>query len=268
MRLVNYGTLVAPYDLCACADIGDVPVNPDQCGRHAWRASRPMIRDLQRAGVTPLSIGGDHIVSYPILRALGAKRAARHDPRGCAQRHRRHLFRRPEAHPRHAVPARHRGWRARSRSAWSRSASAAPCIPPDERAMGARSGHPHHRHGGGRREGHCPTPSPRRGGWSATAPTYFTFDINSIDPAFAPGTGTPEIGGFTSREALQLVRGFRHLDLVGADMVEVSPPLDPDRQHGAGRRLDRLRAAVPPGRSPLGAGGPAGRGAACAAVQG
>ena len=58
------------------------------------------------------------------------------------------------------------------------------------------------------------------------APTYFTFDIDSIDPAFAPGTGTPEIGGFTSREALQLVRGFRHLNLVGADMVEVSPPLD------------------------------------------
>jgi guanidinopropionase len=59
-----------------------------------------------------------------------------------------------------------------------------------------------------------------------SAPAYFTFDIDAVDPAFAPGTGTPEIGGFTSREALQLVRGFRHLDLVGADMVEVSPPLD------------------------------------------
>jgi guanidinopropionase len=58
-------------------------------------------------------------------------------------------------------------------------------------------------------------------------PTYFTFDVDSIDPAFAPGTGTPEIGGFTTREALQLVRGFRQLDLVGADVVEVSPPLDP-----------------------------------------
>ena len=81
-----------------------------------------------------------------------------------------------------------------------------------------------------------------------TAPTYFTFDIDSIDPAFAPGTGTPEIGGFTSREALQLVRGFRHLNLVGADMVEVSPPLDQIRQHGAGRRLHRVRAALPAGR--------------------
>ena len=69
-------------------------------------------------------------------------------------------------------------------------------------------------------------PSPRRASVVGAAPTYFTFDIDSIDPAFAPGTGTPEIGGLTSREALQLVRGFRHLNLVGADMVEVSPPLD------------------------------------------
>ena len=79
-------------------------------------------------------------------------------------------------------------------------------------------------------------------------PTYFTFDIDSIDPAFAPGTGTPEIGGFTSREALQLVRGFRHLNLIGADMVEVSPPLDQSGRHGARRRVHRLRAALPVGR--------------------
>jgi len=51
--------------------------------------------------------------------------------------------------------------------------------------------------------------------------------VDALDPAFAPGTGTPEIGGFTAREALQLVRGFRSLDLIGADVVEVSPPLDP-----------------------------------------
>ncbi len=58
-------------------------------------------------------------------------------------------------------------------------------------------------------------------------PTYVSFDIDSLDPAFAPGTGTPEIGGFTSREALFLVRGLRGLNLVGADVVEVAPPLDP-----------------------------------------
>jgi guanidinopropionase len=57
-------------------------------------------------------------------------------------------------------------------------------------------------------------------------PTYVTFDIDSIDPSMAPGTGTPEIGGFTTREAQQLVRLLDGLTLVGADVVEVSPPFD------------------------------------------
>jgi guanidinopropionase len=57
-------------------------------------------------------------------------------------------------------------------------------------------------------------------------PTYVSFDIDSLDPAYAPGTGTPEIGGFTSREAQLMIRGLRGLNLVGADVVEVSPPFD------------------------------------------
>ena len=59
------------------------------------------------------------------------------------------------------------------------------------------------------------------------APTYLSYDIDSLDPVYAPGTGTPEVGGFTTREALGLLRGLRGLDLVGADVVEVAPPLDP-----------------------------------------
>ncbi|WP_205320029.1 arginase family protein, partial [Notoacmeibacter marinus] len=58
------------------------------------------------------------------------------------------------------------------------------------------------------------------------SPVYLTFDIDSIDPAFAPGTGTPEIAGLTTAEAMALIRGFRNLNYVGADMVEVSPPFD------------------------------------------
>jgi agmatinase len=57
-------------------------------------------------------------------------------------------------------------------------------------------------------------------------PTYLTFDIDAVDPAFAPGTGTPVPGGLTSREALQIVRSLVGLKLVGMDLVEVSPPLD------------------------------------------
>lgn len=61
---------------------------------------------------------------------------------------------------------------------------------------------------------------------TAQGPTYVTFDIDAADPAFAPGTGTPEVGGFTSHQLLQLVRGLNGLDLVGFDLVEVSPPFD------------------------------------------
>ena len=61
---------------------------------------------------------------------------------------------------------------------------------------------------------------------AAGKPVYVSFDIDAVDPAFAPGTGTPEVGGFTSYDALQLVRGLQGLNLVGFDLVEVSPPYD------------------------------------------
>jgi guanidinopropionase len=57
--------------------------------------------------------------------------------------------------------------------------------------------------------------------------TYVTFDIDSVDPSFAPGTGTPEIGGLSTREAQKMIRSLAGLNLVGADLVEVSPPFDP-----------------------------------------
>ena len=57
-------------------------------------------------------------------------------------------------------------------------------------------------------------------------PTYVSFDIDVIDPSIAPGTGTPEIGGITTREAQQMIRRLRGADIIGADLVEVSPPLD------------------------------------------
>lgn len=58
------------------------------------------------------------------------------------------------------------------------------------------------------------------------ASTYVSFDIDFVDPAFAPGTGTPEVGGPTSFEAISCVRALRGLDIIGADLVEVSPPFD------------------------------------------
>ena len=58
-------------------------------------------------------------------------------------------------------------------------------------------------------------------------PTYVSFDVDGLDPVYAPGTGTPEVGGITTREALSLLRGLRGLNLVGGDVVEVAPPFDP-----------------------------------------
>ena len=57
--------------------------------------------------------------------------------------------------------------------------------------------------------------------------TYISYDIDSLDPSFAPGTGTPEIGGLTTMQAMELIRGLRGLHIVGCDLVEVSPPYDP-----------------------------------------
>jgi arginase family enzyme len=57
-------------------------------------------------------------------------------------------------------------------------------------------------------------------------PTYVSLDIDAVDPAFAPGTGTPEVGGFSSFQMLQLVRGLQGLNMVGFDLVEVCPPYD------------------------------------------
>jgi guanidinopropionase len=223
MRLVNYSTLVAPYELCACADVGDVPINPIDVA-DTMRRIEAMVALFHQAGITPLSIGGDHIISYPILRALGAKRSLgmihidAHSDTGDTYFGGQKLthgtpFRRAiedgVLDPKRTVQIGIRGTMySHDERDWALDQGIL-IIDMEEVAEKGVS--------------YAISEARRVVG---TGPTYFTFDIDSIDPAFAPGTGTPEIGGLTSREALQLVRGFRHLDLVGADMVEVSPPLD------------------------------------------
>ena len=60
-----------------------------------------------------------------------------------------------------------------------------------------------------------------------SGPTYVSFDVDGLDPVYAPGTGTPEVGGFSSAEAQFMIRGLRGLNLIGGDVVEVAPPFDP-----------------------------------------
>ena len=81
-------------------------------------------------------------------------------------------------------------------------------------------------------------------------PVYVSFDVDGLDPVYAPGTGTPEIGGFSTAEAQRMIRGLDGLDLVGGDVVEVAPPFDPTRQHRAGRRDDDVRDPVRAGARP------------------
>jgi agmatinase len=82
-------------------------------------------------------------------------------------------------------------------------------------------------------------------------PAYISFDVDSLDPAFAPGTGTPEIGGLTTREALELVRGCAGLKVIGADVVEVAPQYDPttNTAQAAAQMLFELLALVALGRA-------------------
>jgi len=77
-------------------------------------------------------------------------------------------------------------------------------------------------------------------------PAYISFDIDSLDPAFAPGTGTPEAGGLTTREAMELVRGCAGLNIVGGDVVEVAPQYDAttNTAQAAAQMLFELLAVV------------------------
>ena len=210
-----------PLTAVKAADIGDVPFR----SRYSLDAS---IEDIEAvfvriaaAGATPLAVGGDHSVTFPILKALGAKRPVGlvHIDAHCdtgppfegAKFHHGGPFRNAvlagALDPERTIQI---GIRGGAEYLWEFSyVSGMTVIHAEEMA---RLGVPkvikkiHEVVGGG--------------------PTYISFDIDSLDPAFAPGTGTPEIGGLSTREALELVRGCAGLDVVGGDVVEVAPQYD------------------------------------------
>lgn len=227
-RALNHATAIAPYALAVCADLGDVPVNPVDAAETDRRIAA-FYRPLAEAGIVPLTVGGDHFVTYPVLRALGAAR-----PQG----ERLGLIH-IDAHS-DTDDAQYGGTRLTHGTPFRRAIEAGALDPrrcvqigirgsmdaADERdwalAQGMRII---------AMEEVCARGLPEVAAEARAVvgegPTYLSFDIDSLDPAFAPGTGTPEIGGFTTREALHLLRAFRGLDLVGADVVEVAPSLDP-----------------------------------------
>ena len=173
--------------------------------------------------MVPLSVGGDHSISLPILRAVAAGRPVGmvHIDAHCdtgddylgSRFHHGAPFRRATEEglldPQRVIQIGIRGT-TNDPDMWGFSTAPA-CACWGWRSSTTRAG---------------TTRPRRRGAWRAAGPTYLTFDIDSLDPSQAPGTGTPEAGGITALEALRLLRALRGIDFVGGDLVEVAPPFD------------------------------------------
>ena len=218
------GTRAAPFDALAVADVGDVAINPYNLA-DSMRIITAHYTRVLAAGCKPLTLGGDHTIALPILRAIAAK----HGPVGMVHidAHadiNEHMFGEPVAHGtpfRRAVEEglldckrvvqiglrgtgyaaedfdwpRQQGFRVvQAEECWYRSL--APLMAEVREQLGK-------------------------------GPVYLTFDIDGLDFSVAPGTGTPEPGGLTGSQALEIIRGCRGLNLVGGDLVEVAPPYDP-----------------------------------------
>jgi guanidinobutyrase len=225
IRPYNMGTGAAPFDTLQVADLGDVPINT-----YSLEKSLPIISAFYErvlaAACRPLTLGGDHTIALPILRAA----AARHGPVALV-----HVDAHADVNDdmfgeriAHGTPFRRaveegllqcdKVWQIGLRGSgyaaddfdWPR-AQGFTVVPAHEvwyRSL-------------------APLMDQVRERIGPTAPVYLSFDIDGIDPAFAGGTGTPEIGGLTVPQALEIIRGCKGLNLVGADLVEVSPPYDP-----------------------------------------
>lgn len=223
IRSYSYFLKVAPFDVLNVADVGDVDAPPVGIEK-AYEAIERDVGRIVDAGAIPLAVGGDHSISLPLLRAVVKRRGPVNlvqfdahidtwdDYFGGKYFHGTPFRRAIEEQliePGHFVQVGIRG-----------------------PMYGEEDFEFHREHGitlvdieqvkrPGGLEG--AVAEMRR---VLTGPTYVTYDIDSVDPAFAPGTGTPEVGGLTSHEAQQLVRGLAGLDIVGCDIVEVAPTFD------------------------------------------
>ncbi len=223
IRAENGITGVRPFAAAACADLGDVAPNPGDL-MDSMARMEAFYTAVRRAGILPLTGGGDHLCTLPILRALGRDR-----PLGLIQfdshtdlndvyfgtgryTHGTPFRRAVEeglVDPKRYVIIGIRGT-AYGREDWDFAAAHGVTIIPIQ-AFHVR--------------GAADVMAEAREIVGAGA-TYVTYDIDFVDPTFAPGTGTPEVGGPTSWQALQVAQGLAGVNIVGADLVEVSPPFD------------------------------------------
>jgi agmatinase len=222
IRPYNPALGVRPFDVLRVADAGDVDVNPldiEDTHVRIERALDPIIA----AGAVPVCVGGDHSISLAALRSVARK----HGPAGMV-----HV----DAHQDmwdsyfgnryfHGAPFRRaveEGLLDTRRAL--QIGIRGPVYGPEDFDFATRHGIRVIRGEEVARQGIEWVKS--QIGAVHGGPVYLSFDIDGIDPAFAPGTGTPEVGGLTSREALELVRALAGLQVVGADLVEVSPLYD------------------------------------------
>lgn len=224
MRKVHHVSRIAPYELARVADLGDAPVNPIDLMDSLTRIEA-FYAKVHAAGAVPLSAGGDHLVTLPIFRAIAKQRPigmihvdAHSDTNDRYFGNNKYThgtpFRRAVEEglldPRRTVQIGIRGSIYSPDDMDFAEKSGMRVIYMEEfSALGVQKVIVEARRVAGR------------------GPTYVSFDIDGLDPVYAPGTGTPEIGGLTTLEAQHLIRGLQGLDLIGADVVEVSPPFDP-----------------------------------------
>jgi guanidinopropionase len=218
----NHALGVVPRSECVAADIGDVPMR----SRYSLDGSIEDIAEfytrVRAAGVRPLSVGGDHSVTYPILRALGGERPlglvhidAHCDTMGefdGSKFHHGGPFRQAvlagALDPERTVQI---GIRGPAEIFWGFSYESGMTVLhiEDVDRLGIAGVVEKARQVVG------------------DGPTYISFDVDGLDPAYAPGTGTPEAGGLTPREAQAILHGLNGLDIIGGDVVEVAPEYDP-----------------------------------------
>jgi len=219
---MHHQSQIIPAEHCEYIDYGDVPFQAlyeiDKCIDEI----ESFYHRVCDAGVTPISAGGDHSISYPILKALG-----RDQPVGLV-----HIDAHCDTMGEYAGSKFHHGGPFRN-------AAVAGVLDPERtiqigirgpseplwafsRDTGMRVIHIEEFYEMG-----IDAVVAEIHRVCGDGPTYVSFDVDGLDPAFAPGTGTPEIGGLAAFEGQQIVRGCRGLNLVGGDVVEVAPPFDP-----------------------------------------
>ena len=225
-RNVHHATGIRPYELANCADLGDSPVNPVDL-QDALNRVQTFFDDVCRRGIAPLTAGGDHLISLPILRALAKVHGG---PLGMV-----HF----DAHT-DTLDRYFGDYQYTHGTPFRRAIEEGALDPKRTVQIGIRGGlYGPKDKDWGLEQGirvieieECMDLGPK--GIIAEArrvvgddKTYISFDVDALDPVYAPGTGTPEIGGLNTHDAQAMIRGLRGLNLVGGDVVEVSPPFDP-----------------------------------------